>query len=596
MDDSIVGSEIDGYHVEEVLGRGGMGTVYKAEDTSLARSVALKCLNPELAGDEAFLRRFRSEARAIARIDSPYIVQIHALTQTEIGLVIVMEYVEGGTLKQRIRAGSAEWEQAIPVIQQMLTALQHAHGAGVIHRDVKPHNILLSDIVLAHGHRVKMTDFGLAKINRSGDPNRTVTEGVYGTLYYMSPEQVEGHGQIDHRSDLYSLAMTSYEMLAGRLPFDRDSGEYAIMNTIVEGEVLPLAGFAPEVPGQLQEVIMTALATDPADRFQSAEEMKEALEDVESVPEFTGSDPDVASIPDDFGSAGDDGDLQGRGPGRMIPNAWQALGGLLLGLVVVAAGFYYLVPGALSPSGTAGESGAEPQEEVASSAQASAAGAAPAPGTPPDSVQSPPDDSAGQESAGQESAGQGAEQNPADAGREDPERSSSPSRSTEDTNRASAGSPSVEPSDQAASDSGTEQEQAPSSDRTGKRTDEAATPPRTEPQEPSRAVAPDPPSLIKKLAQIRDVGTLQSRLDSLQGRGDVRAGTRVSRPGEYYAFVEVLAGANYGTVDAVYGPRRGGQRVDLRSGTTVDVSGDTGLTGTYDPSRYQIRYVYPVQR
>jgi hypothetical protein len=109
-------------------------------------------------------------------------------------------------------------------------------------------------------------------------------------------------------------------------------------------------------------------------------------------------------------------------------------------------------------------------------------------------------------------------------------------------------------------------------------------------------VAPDPPSLIEKLAQIRDVGTLQSRLDSLQGRGDVRAGTRVSRPGEYYAFVEVLAGANYGTVDAVYGPRRGGQRVDLRSGTTVDVSGDTGLTGTYDPSRYQIRYVYPVQR
>ena len=239
MDDSIVGSEIDGYHVEEVLGRGGMGTVYKAEDTSLARSVALKCLNSELAGDEAFLRRFRSEARAIARIDSPYIVQIHALTQTEIGLVIVMEYVEGGTLKQRIRAGSVEWEQAIPVIQQMLTALQHAHGARVVHRDVKPHNILLSDIVLAHGHRVKMTDFGLAKINRSGDPNRTVTEGVYGTLYYMSPEQVEGHGQIDHRSDLYSLAMTSYEMLAGRLPFDRGSGKYAIMNTIVEEEVPP---------------------------------------------------------------------------------------------------------------------------------------------------------------------------------------------------------------------------------------------------------------------------------------------------------------------------------------------------------------------
>lgn len=578
MDDSIVGTEIDGYHVEEVLGRGGMGTVYKAEDTSLARSVALKCLNPELAGDEAFLRRFRSEARAIARIDSPYIVQIHALTQTEIGLVIVMEYVEGGTLKQRIRAGSIEWGRAIPIIYQMLRALQHAHGAGVVHRDVKPHNILLSDIVLAHGHRVKMTDFGLAKINRSGDPNRTVTEGVYGTLYYMSPEQVEGHGQIDHRSDLYSLGMTCYEMLAGRLPFDRDSGQYTTMNTIVEGEVPPLAGFAPEVPGQLQEVIMTALATDPADRFESAEAMMEALENVESVPEFTGPSPDIASIPSGFGSAGDEGDLLKKDSGRVTPNAsWQTLGGLLLGLVVVAAGLYYLVPAAFSPADTAEESRATPQEEATSGAQASTAGAAPRP------------------EASADSGRQGTEQDSAEAGPEAPERSS-PSRSREDTNRASAGSPSVVPSDQTAPDSGTEQEQAPSSDRTGERTDAAALPPSTGSQEPSRTVASAPPLLIKKLVQIENMGTLQARLDSLRGRGDVRVGTQVSSPGEYYAFVEVLAGTNYGTVEAVYSPHRGGQRVDLRSGNTVDVSRNTGLTDIYDPSRYKIRYVYPVQR
>lgn len=277
MSGSIVGEEIDGYRIQEVLGRGGMGVVYKAEDVALSRTVALKCLNPGLVDDERFLRRFRSEAQAIARVDSPYIVEIYSLSETEIGQVIAMEYVEGRTLKQDINAGRTSWEESLPIIQQMLTALQHAHDGGVIHRDVKPQNVLLSDVVLAHGVRVKMTDFGLAKINRSGDRSRTVTEGVYGTLHYMSPEQVEGHGDVDHRSDIYSLGMTCYEMLAGQLPFDEESTEYTIMRTIVEGDLPEIGTFAAGVPAEMQDIIMKAVANDPARRFQSAAEMQTAL-------------------------------------------------------------------------------------------------------------------------------------------------------------------------------------------------------------------------------------------------------------------------------------------------------------------------------
>jgi len=272
MDDSVIGTEVDGYRIQEVLGRGGMGVVYKAEDVALSRDVALKRIDPSLANDEAFLRRFRSEARALARIDSPYIVGVHALRQTEIGLLIVMEYVDGGTLKDLINQGPMEWTQALPYITQMLTALEHAHGAEVIHRDIKPRNILLS----ADG-TVKVTDFGLAKVYR-GDTNETVTQGVHGTLNYMSPEQVQGGSDLDPRSDLYSLGMTIYEMLAGALPFDDDSSEFTKMRMIVEEELPRPDELRPQVPDGLSALVMKALEKRPDDRFQSAEIMRESFE------------------------------------------------------------------------------------------------------------------------------------------------------------------------------------------------------------------------------------------------------------------------------------------------------------------------------
>lgn len=365
MADSNVGREIDGYHIREVVGRGGMGTVYKAEETALSRLVALKCLNPGLADDESFLDRFRTEARAIARVNSPYIVQIYTFSETEIGLVIVMEYVKGGTLRQRIHGGETDWKGSLPLIQQMLTALQHAHGAGVIHRDIKPQNILLSDIVLAHSTRVKMTDFGLAKVNTTGDPNRTVTQGVYGTLPYMSPEQVEGYGQVDHRTDIYSLGMTWYEMLAGRLPFDEEKSEYAIMRTIVEGDLPELSTFAPSVPDTLHDIVMTAVAKDPEERFQSAAEMQGAIGELEEYSdgmypeqgwqtreanlEGPMQDPPTQVVLEDEAKKTDS-----RAPGLnsdiLSSSYWRVAGGGMILAVTVFSGWYFAFGPGASPA------------------------------------------------------------------------------------------------------------------------------------------------------------------------------------------------------------------------------------------------------
>jgi len=280
MEDPAVGRTVDGYRIVEVLGRGGMGVVYKAEDVALGREVAVKRIDPAFARDPSFLRRFRSEARALARIHSPHIVQVHALRETEIGHIIVMEYVAGGTVKDHIIAKPVPAATIVRCIQQTLTALEHAHQAGVIHRDIKPHNLLLSQSERAEDRTVKVTDFGLAKINQSGDRSRTVTRGVYGTLHYMSPEQVEGLGQVDARSDLYAVGMTMYEMVAGRLPFDEESSEYTIMRMIVEEELPGLDQFVPDVPPPLRDVVGRALEKDPADRYQSAAEMRDALTDV----------------------------------------------------------------------------------------------------------------------------------------------------------------------------------------------------------------------------------------------------------------------------------------------------------------------------
>lgn len=265
--DVSVGKEIDGYQILDVLGRGGMGVVYKAEDLALSRKVALKMIDPALAGDESFLRRFRAEARALARVDSPYIVSVHALRQTDFGLFIVMEYVEGGTIADIVCEGPMPWTQALPLVKQMLHAFDHAHGVGVVHRDIKPRNIMLTPDGV-----VKVTDFGLAKLHQQ-NVEATVTQGIAGTLFYMSPEQVKGQRDLDHRADLYSLGMTIYEMLAGQVPLDRSESEYVVLKRIVEEAFPPPTQFVPDLPDALVSIVMKALEKDPAKRYQSAREM-----------------------------------------------------------------------------------------------------------------------------------------------------------------------------------------------------------------------------------------------------------------------------------------------------------------------------------
>ena len=275
--DSAIGQVFDGYRILEVLGKGGMGIVYKAEDIALSRMVALKMIAPELASNDSFLRRFQSEARALARAESPYIVGIHALRQTEDRLFIIMEYIDGWTLADEIEKGVIEFQRTHSLAGQMLSAFGRAHSVGVIHRDIKPRNIMIS-----RTSKVKVTDFGLAKLRRD-DGASTVTQGMAGTIRYMSPEQVHG-SKVDHRSDLYSLGMTLYEMLAGQLPFGFDEGTFAMLKRIVEEEFPPPSHFNPNVPQPLCDIAMKAISKAPDDRFQSAEEMWLALDKAYKTP------------------------------------------------------------------------------------------------------------------------------------------------------------------------------------------------------------------------------------------------------------------------------------------------------------------------
>lgn len=288
MSDAVVGKEVDGYRIQSVLGRGGMGTVYKAKDVNLSRPVAIKRINPSQADRESFIHRFRSEAQALARVDSPYIVGVYALRDTDIGLLIVMEFVEGGTLKDPLDSqGVIAPGQAIPILEQILRAFHDAHTAGVIHRDIKPQNILLTE-----EGTVKVTDFGIAKL-RQPDSGETVTQGGQGgTLKYMSPEQISNISEVDARSDLYSIGMTAYEMFAGSLPFTETDTDFDIMRKVVEGTIPPPDEYNSDIPSGLAQWVMGAVKKDQGARYQSAEEMLEALREADRQADVTVTQPE----------------------------------------------------------------------------------------------------------------------------------------------------------------------------------------------------------------------------------------------------------------------------------------------------------------
>jgi serine/threonine protein kinase len=271
-----VGQEFGNYKILEKLGAGGMGIVYKALDKNLEQMRALKVLNPFYVDDNSFNKRFRVEAKNLAKLDHPNIVRIFALDIHEaLGPFIVMEYVDGKTLKDWIeKSGRIEYPQAIKIFKQVLSAIQYAHDQGIIHRDIKPSNIMLD-----RDRKVKITDFGLAK--NLLDPTKTMTLGTAGTLYYMSPEQVLGMGEEDWRSDIYALGITFYEILAGRTPFEKTDTYSKIRKQIVKEELAPPDQFSPDIPTGLVKIIMKSLEKEANQRFQSAGEMLQTVEKVE---------------------------------------------------------------------------------------------------------------------------------------------------------------------------------------------------------------------------------------------------------------------------------------------------------------------------
>jgi WD40 repeat protein/tRNA A-37 threonylcarbamoyl transferase component Bud32 len=260
------------FDVVRVLGRGGMGVVFEAIDTCLQRRVAVKVLDPQLARDETYRKRFCREARAAAAVTHENVVVIYFVDETEDGLPhLVMQYVAGENLQQRLdRGGAVLPAEAVRVGQQVADGLAAAHAQGLIHRDVKPGNILLPAVPRGS---VKLTDFGLARA--AEDARLTQTGFTPGTPQYMSPEQARGEA-VDHRTDLFSLGGVLYAMATGRAPF-QGSSAYMILRQVTEEQPPPVRELNPAVPDWLEAVIERLLAKDPAERYQSAAEVAEVL-------------------------------------------------------------------------------------------------------------------------------------------------------------------------------------------------------------------------------------------------------------------------------------------------------------------------------
>ena len=277
--DKYIGKRLDGrYEIHELLGVGGMAYVYKAYDNIEKRWVAIKILKEELAGNSDFLRRFRNESKAIAVLSHPNIVKVYDVSFGDRIQYIVMEYIDGITLKQYIeQQGEIKWREALYFTVQILRALQHAHEKGIIHRDIKPQNIML----LEDG-TIKVTDFGIARFSQA--ETQTMTDKAIGSVHYIAPEQARG-GYINDKADIYSVGVMLYEMLTGQLPFVADNAvSVSIMQ--MQAEPTPPSRINPSIPKGLEEITMHAMEKNPAQRFPSAADMLEDVERFRRNPEI----------------------------------------------------------------------------------------------------------------------------------------------------------------------------------------------------------------------------------------------------------------------------------------------------------------------
>ncbi len=311
----LTGKEILHYRIVEKIGEGGMGVVYKAEDTKLKREVAIKFLPRQIATTEEERERFKIEAQAAAALNHPNIATIFAIEEVDGEMFIVMEFIAGRELKSLIDDRQSSIEDCVNYVSQIAEGLKAAHNKGIVHRDIKCSNIMVSD-----DGQVKIMDFGLAKVR--GTTQITRTGAILGTVSYMSPEQIQGKS-LDHRTDIWSLGVVAYQMLAGRLPFKDEFDQVAIYSILTD-EPHSLRGLRSEIPQALEAIVLKMLRKDADQRYQSVQEI---LADLKFFK--TGSESEISrrSIPATF-------------PKRMSPRLYLGLAGLLAISFVLAALFF----------------------------------------------------------------------------------------------------------------------------------------------------------------------------------------------------------------------------------------------------------------
>jgi eukaryotic-like serine/threonine-protein kinase len=381
-------THIGQYRIEAPLGRGGMGVVYRGVHEHLGRPVAIKALAPELTQQPEFKERFFSEAKTQARLQHPNIVGVYDLLEENGEYFIVMEFVAGEGLDDRLKTITGrgmEVQEAVGVFSQVLAALDYAHSEGVIHRDIKPSNVMITA-----GGRVKLTDFGIALL--IGDKRLTASQSAIGTPTYMSPEQILRPRSVDHRTDIYSAAVVFYEMLAGKPPFDDDT-EYGIKKLHVEAPVPDLGALHPGLPGGVVQAVAVALSKNPDERFASAGLFIRALQEAAPLAIPTGATPAAGPV---YRPTTMDSTWTNAGPATAAPppaaapppkpastgalsallqgkNRWAVLGGAAVLLLLLSFGAVVFL---LSPGKEEGEKVAEATVQPAAPAAGTVAGEA----------------------------------------------------------------------------------------------------------------------------------------------------------------------------------------------------------------------------
>jgi serine/threonine protein kinase/Flp pilus assembly protein TadD len=326
------GKTISHYRILEKLGEGGMGVVYRAEDTRLGRAVAIKVLPQHLGGDDEAKRRFIQEAKAASTLDHPNICTIHEIDETKDGQIfMVMALCEGHTVREMLARGPLDLVRAVDIAIGVARGLERAHERGIVHRDIKPANIMV-----AGDGAVKIMDFGIAKL--AGEATITRKGSSIGTVAYMSPEQTSGKA-VDQRTDIWSLGVVLYEMLTGQRPFGGDYDQ-AVMYAIMNEEPKPPSALRRDVPGELERIVMKAMTKSPAERYRSAGDMRAALEScartiaagADSAPPATGTEqrrlPSIAVLPFKDMSPEKDQDYLCEGIAEELLNALVQIEGL----------------------------------------------------------------------------------------------------------------------------------------------------------------------------------------------------------------------------------------------------------------------------